>query len=128
MKIRFIVIDDAAFLREVIKDIMTSVDSVCIGEADNGEDAIILASATLPDLVFLDMVLPKQNGIDVARNIKSFSPNSQIIACSTIDNPTLIQNALDVGCDKYIKKPFTREHILTTVSQLFPHEGGLAHG
>lgn len=128
MKIRFIIVDDAAFLREVLKDIMTSVDSLCVGESENGEDAVKLAATSNPDMIFLDMVLPRQNGIDTARQIKRILPSVKIIGCSTIENKTLIENALDAGFDSYIKKPFTKDQILSAVRTAFPKLGELRHG
>lgn len=128
MKIRFIVVDDAAFLREILKNIVTSEGGICVGEATNGADAIPLVQATLPDVVFLDMVMPVKNGVDTAKALKEIFPNIKIIGCSTIDDSTLVKQALDIGFDEYITKPFTRDQILQAISKILPHLGESTHG
>ncbi len=74
MKIRFAVIDDAAFLRELIKNTIISAGGVCVGEASNGNEGIALIQDTIPDVVFLDMVMPLRNGVETARAIKELHP------------------------------------------------------
>src|SRR5438445_12947039 len=101
MKIRFAVVDDAAFLRELIKNIVTAAGGMCVGEAENGEEAVKLIQATLPDLVFMDMVMPEKNGIEAAKAIKELAPDTKIIGCSTIDNDDLIEKAKEAGFDAY---------------------------
>lgn len=123
MKIRFAVVDDAAFLREILKNIVTSAGGICVGEAANGDEAIPLIKGTLPDIVFLDMVMPGRNGIETAKALKEVFPHIKIIGCSTIDDVALVQQAMDAGFDDYITKPFTREHILDAIAKLLPHLG-----
>lgn len=128
MKIRFAVVDDAAFLRELIKNIVVSAGGICVGEAENGEDAVKLVQATLPDLIFLDMVMPLKNGIETAKAVKEFAPDVKIIGCSTIDNEALIEQAHQAGFDAYLTKPFTKDLILKTISKVLPQQGESAHG
>ncbi len=128
MKIRFAVVDDAAFLRELIKNIVTSAGGVCVGEAENGDEAVELTQATLPDLVFMDMVMPGKNGIETARAIKEFAPDIKIVGCSTIDNEDLIERAKDAGFDEYLTKPFTKDQILKIIEKVLPQQGDAAHG
>jgi two-component system chemotaxis response regulator CheY len=128
MKIRFTVIDDAAFLRELIKNIMSSAGHICVGEAENGNDGIRLVSSVLPDLVFLDMVMPLRNGLESARAIKESHPDIMIIGCSTIDNDAMIEKAHEAGFDAYITKPFSKENLLMVVSKVLPQAGESTHG
>lgn len=128
MKIRFAVVDDAAFLRELIKNIVVSAGGICVGEAENGEDAVKLVQATLPDLIFLDMVMPLKNGIETAKAVKEFAPDVKIIGCSTIDNEALIEQAQQAGFDAYLTKPFTKDLILKTISKVLPQQGESTHG
>ncbi|WII73898.1 response regulator [Bdellovibrio sp. 22V] len=128
MKIRFAVIDDAAFLRELIKNIVTSVGGTCVGEAANGDEAIALVESTLPELVFLDMVMPLRNGIETAKVLKELHPDIKIIGCSTIDQDMLVQKAYEAGFDDYVTKPFSKEQILNSISKVLPHLGESSHG
>lgn len=128
MKIRFAVVDDAAFLRELLKNIITSAGGVCIGEAENGDEAVTLVNNTLPDLVMLDMVMPLRNGIDTAKAIKELHPDVKIIGCSTVDQDALVQKAYEAGFDAYIVKPFTKEQVISAIHKVLPHLGESTHG
>jgi two-component system chemotaxis response regulator CheY len=128
MKIRFIVIDDAAFLRELIKNIMSAAGHLCVGEAENGNDGIRLVDSVLPDLVFLDMVMPNRNGLEAARAIKESHPDIKIIGCSTIDSDAMIEKAHEAGFDAYITKPFTKDNLLLVVSKVLSQLGESSHG
>lgn len=128
MKIRFVVVDDAAFLRELVKNIVLAAGGVCVGEASNGNDAISVVQATLPDVVFLDMVMPLKNGIQTAQVLKELHPEIKIIGCSTIDQGELVQKAYQAGFDDYITKPFTKEQILNSLSKVLRDRGEPNHG
>lgn len=128
MKLRFAVIDDAAFLRELIKNIMTSEGAICVGEASNGEEAIDLVNQSLPEVVFLDMVMPLKNGIQTAVSLKEAHPEIKIIGCSTVDQESLVRKAYEAGFDAYILKPFTKEDIMNAVLNVAPHLGDSHHG
>jgi two-component system chemotaxis response regulator CheY len=117
MNIRYAVIDDAAFICELIKNIMKGTGAVFVGEAYNGIDGLTLFERTLPDLIILDMVMPKENGLELARRLREISHEVVIIACSTLDDDTILQNARDVGCDDYIVKPFTKESFLEVIQR-----------
>ncbi|XGC80953.1 response regulator [Bdellovibrio bacteriovorus] len=128
MKIRFVVVDDAAFLRELLKNIITSAGGVCVGEAENGDEAITLVNNTLPDLVMLDMVMPLRNGIETAKAIKELYPEAKIIGCSTVDQDSLVQKAYEAGFDAYIVKPFSKEQVISAIHKVLPHLGESTHG
>lgn len=128
MRYRFVVVDDAGFLREIIKNILVDAGGVCVGEASNGDEAVAIVQATLPDLVILDMVMPQRNGIQTAQAIKELHPEMKIIGCSTIDQETMIQKALAVGFDAYVTKPFSKEDIIKNVTKVFPHLGESING
>lgn len=128
MKIRFAVVDDATFMREVIRSIVVSVGGVCVGEAENGDEAISLIQSTLPDVVFLDMVMPVRNGIETAKILKEIYPHIKIIGCSTIDQQELVVKAIEAGFDTYVLKPFTKEQIINAITEVLPHLRESTHG
>jgi len=119
MSFRYIVIDDAAFVGELVKNILKSTGAVCVGQALNGEEGFRLFEKTLPDLVILDMVMPKENGIELARKIREIDRAAILIACSTLDDANIVENALDLGCNEYVVKPFTKDSLLTVVGKYF---------
>ncbi|MBC7370767.1 MAG: response regulator [Bdellovibrionaceae bacterium] len=120
MSFRYIVIDDAPFVSELVKNILKGSGGLCVGEALNGEEGLKVFQKTLPDLVILDMVMPRQNGIELAREIRLINTEAILIACSTIDEKDIVENAKDIGCNDYIVKPFTRESFLSVIHKHFP--------
>ncbi|MGZ3794012.1 MAG: response regulator [Bdellovibrio sp.] len=128
MKIRFAVADDAAFLRELIKNIVVSAGGICVGEAENGDEAISLVESTLPDLIFLDMVMPVRNGIETAKILKTIHPEIKIIGCSTIDQSGLVEEAFRSGFDSYVLKPFSKDQIINAITEVLPHLRESTHG
>lgn len=90
-----------------------------MGESSDGENVADLVNKTLPDLMVLDIVLPKKNGIEVARQVREINREVRIIACSTLDDKAIIENAMDIGCDSYIVKPFQKEEIIAIVERFF---------
>ena len=128
MRVRFVIADDAPFLRELIRNILSAEGGICVGEAANGDEAIRLVQETLPDIIFLDMVMPLRNGLEAARAIKELHPEVMIIGCSTLDTPDLIQQAMNAGFDSYLTKPFTREQIIDEINKLLSQQGESSHG
>lgn len=111
MKFRFIVIDDAVFIREILKNITESAGGQCVGEAENGRDALELVRKTLPDLIFLDLVMPLKNGFEIIDEIKEIWPEAKIVVCSTLDQPDIIKKLNDKSISGYFSKPFSKSEI-----------------
>ena len=118
MKFRFVIVDDTAFIREIIKNIGESLGGVCVGEGETGMDAIALVRKTLPDLLFLDLVMPIRNGLEVLGEIKEIWPDLKIVACSTLDQQHIIDEALIKGVHHYLTKPFSKEEIELAIDKL----------
>ncbi len=120
MSVRFIVVDDAPFIRELLKNAFQSFGCVCVGEAEDGQEAIEVYRKTLPDLVLLDLVMPIKNGIETAREMKEIWSESVIVACSSLDQGPLLKRALAEGCNSFIVKPFTKKDLLNVMKDYFP--------
>lgn len=118
MDIRFVVVDDAAFLREMIKNVLESEGALCVGESADGVGAAEIVRRVLPDVVILDMVLPQTNGIDIARDIKNLAPSVKVLACSTLDADEIIQKAKCAGADGYLVKPFSKAQLIEEVQNI----------
>lgn len=121
----FIVIDDAAFLRELIKNLLLEKGLRFLGEAADGESGVQLALTALPDLVVIDMVMPKKNGIQAIQEIKAQNSDVKILVCSTLDDEMLLQQAKAAGADEYLVKPFGKNEIYESLSRLFLDLGDL---
>jgi two-component system chemotaxis response regulator CheY len=111
MKFRFIVIDDAVFIREILKNITEGIGGHCVGEAENGREALELVRKTLPDLIYLDLVMPMKNGFEIIDEIKEIWPEAKIVVCSTLDQPDIIKKLNDKSIAGYFSKPFSKIEI-----------------
>jgi two-component system, chemotaxis family, chemotaxis protein CheY len=118
MKFRFVVVDDTAFIREIIKNIGESLGGACVGEGENGREAVELVKKTLPDLLFLDLVMPLKNGLEILEELKEIWPDLKIVACSTLDQQNIIDEARKKGVDHYLTKPFSKEEIELAIDKL----------
>jgi len=105
MKLRILIVDDMAPMRLLIKHYLRSNEAVMVvGEASDGEEALIKAQESQPDVVILDMSLPGASGVEVARKIKSLLPNIYIYLCSAYELNKYRELSLDSPADGFIQK------------------------
>lgn len=117
--LRVAIVDDATFIREIFKQIAISAGWILVWEAEDGEEAIRLAKENPVDLIFMDIVLPKINGIEATKTIlKNTNNDLKIVACSTVDDEQVLMNALEAGCSTYITKPFKLSEIINVVNKI----------
>ncbi len=107
--------DDAPFIREVLRHIFAKTEIEVVGEAVDGEDAIEIVNRENPHVVLMDIVMPRKSGIEAAAAIIKDFPAMKIIACSTVDQNSMVMRALEAGCCNYVTKPFTAEVVLKAV-------------
>jgi two-component system, chemotaxis family, chemotaxis protein CheY len=112
MGFKLVIIDDAPFIREAVRVIAGKAGIEFVGEASDGIEAIELVLRKNPDVVLMDMVLPKKNGIDAAKEILAQRPGVRIVACSTEGQEAMLVRAMDAGCVNFISKPFKTEELL----------------
>jgi two-component system chemotaxis response regulator CheY len=115
MGIKLVIVDDAPFIREAIRGILKGSEVELVAEASDGEEAVLIVQKLQPDVVLMDLVLPKKNGIDAAREILENNPKVKIVACSTEGQEGMLIRALDVGCVNFLAKPFKAEELLKTI-------------
>lgn len=115
MGIKLVIVDDAPFIREVLKQIFIDTDISVIGEAQDGEAGVTMVLNLKPDVVLMDIVMPKKSGIEATVAIMKELPEMKIIACSTADQNSMVLRALDAGCCNFIAKPFKAEDVLKAV-------------
>lgn len=117
MSIKLIIVDDAPFIREVVRHLVADSEIELVGEAKDGQEAVSLAKSTQPDVILMDIVMPVKSGIDATREILEFNPKIKIIACSTLDQPTMVEKALEAGCCQYVVKPFKSKELISVIRQ-----------
>ncbi len=106
-----LVTDDAAFMRMQLKDILTKLGHIVVGEAENGKDAIEKFKELTPELITMDITMPEMNGVDAVKEIKKINSDVKIIMCSAMGQQGMVLDAIQAGANDFIVKPFTRERI-----------------
>ena len=113
-----LICDDAAFMRMMIKDILTKNGYNIAGEAENGLKAIDKYMETKPDLVMMDITMPEMDGIQALKKIKAADPNANIIMCSAMGQQAMVIESIQSGAKDFIVKPFKADRVLKTVSSI----------
>lgn len=115
MAIRVLVVDDAAFMRMMIKDILSKNGYEIIGEAENGVKAIEKYQELRPDLTTMDITMPEMDGINAVKQIKKLDPAAKIIMCSAMGQQSMVIDAIQSGARDFIVKPFQPDRVLEAV-------------
>lgn len=112
------VVDDSDAIRMVLKDIVTIGKHSLVGEINTGVGALEEYIKVKPDIVLLDMAMPKKDGVSVLREIIEFNPNANIIMISASDNQETVKECLNLGAKAYILKPFNFQEVLDTITKV----------
>ena len=113
-----LICDDAAFMRMMIKDILTKNGYNVVGEAENGLKAVERFNETKPDLVLMDITMPEMDGIQALKKIKEMDPSALIIMCSAMGQQAMVIEAIQSGAKDFIVKPFQAERVLEAVKKV----------
>ncbi|BAF60243.1 MAG: response regulator [Pelotomaculum sp.] len=120
---RILIVDDAAFMRMMIKNIVTKNGYEVVGEAENGQVAVELYKQLKPDLVTMDITMPEMNGIDGVKAIRRIDPNANIIMCSAMGQQAMVMEAIQAGAKDFIVKPFQQDRILQAIERVLARAG-----
>ena len=113
-----LICDDAAFMRMMIKDILTKNGYNVAGEAENGAKAVEKYTEVKPDLVLMDITMPEMDGIQALKKIKSTDPAAMVIMCSAMGQQAMVIEAIQAGAKDFIVKPFQAERVLEAVKKV----------
>ncbi len=113
-----LVVDDAAFMRMMIKDILTKNGYNVVGEAENGAKAMEKYNELKPDLVLMDITMPEVDGIQALKNIKAADANAKIVMCSAMGQQAMVIEAIQSGAKDFIVKPFQADRVLEAVKKV----------
>jgi two-component system chemotaxis response regulator CheY len=123
MKGRVLLADDALFMREMIREIIEPDGFEVIGEATDGIEAVEQFRRLQPDIVTMDIVMPRLSGIDAVERIVQLDPSAKIIMCSALGQEALVMEALKAGAKDFVVKPFKPEDVLGTLNKVLEKEG-----
>ena len=113
-----LIVDDAAFIRMMINDILTKNGYNIAAEAENGKVAVDKYNEVKPDLVLMDITMPDMDGIQALKAIKGNDPNAQVIMCSAMGQQAMVIEAIQSGAKDFIVKPFQAERVLEAVKKV----------
>jgi len=119
---RVLIADDASFMRQMIREIIEPEGYEVVGEATNGIEAVEQFEELSPDLVTMDIVMPKRSGIDAVKGILAKHPSARIVMCSALGQETLVMEALQAGARDFIVKPFKPDNVLATLKKILEKE------
>ena len=114
---KIMIVDDAAFMRMMLKDILTKGGHEVIGEAENGLKAVDRYKELSPELVLMDITMPEMDGIGAVRQIRAIDPNAKIIMCSAMGQQAMVLESIQAGARDFIVKPFQAGRIIEAVSK-----------
>ncbi len=111
-KFKIQICDDSILARKQVKDVLISNGCSSIVESKDGMETIEIYKKEKPDLVFMDIVMPKLDGVEAVRQIIEFDPAAKIIMLSSVGTRGQIKDAIEAGAKDFIQKPFKTEHII----------------
>ena len=115
---KILLVDDAAFMRMLIKDTLTKNGYTNILEAADGAIACDIYAAEKPDLVIMDITMPNKDGLETLKEIKAMDPGATIVMCSAMGQETMVMDSIKSGAKDFIVKPFKPERVLSTVKKI----------
>lgn len=113
-----LIVDDAAFMRMMIRDVLTKNGYVVAGEAENGQKAIEKYKELSPDLVIMDITMPEVDGIQAVKEIKKSDSNAKVIMCSAMGQQAMVIEAIQAGARDFIVKPFQADRVIEAVKKV----------
>jgi two-component system chemotaxis response regulator CheY len=118
-KLNVLIVDDAVFIRDILKHIIKRAGHEVVGEAEDGNQAVEMALSHKPDLIIMDIVMPHKTGVQATREILEKLPQTKVIACSTLDQDNMLMKAMEAGAVEYIKKPFNAPDVINIIEGVF---------
>ena len=113
-----LICDDAAFIRMMIKDILTKNGYNIAGEAENGAKAVEKYAELKPDLVLMDITMPEMDGIEALKKIKASDPGASVIMCSAMGQQAMVIESIQSGAKDFIVKPFQADRVIEAVQKV----------
>ncbi len=115
---KILCVDDAAFMRKVIKDTLSKNGYTDIYEAVDGADAVEKYSEIQPDLVIMDITMPNMDGLEALKAIRAKNGNANVVMCSAMGQEAMVIDAIQSGAKDFIVKPFKPDRIMKTVTTI----------
>ena len=112
-----LIADDAAFMRMMIKNILTQNGHEVVGEAQDGEDAVAKYAELKPDVTTMDITMPSKDGIAALKEILAGDPGAKVIMCSALGQEAKVLEAIKLGAKDFVVKPFQADRVVDAVGK-----------
>ena len=117
---KILLVDDAGFMRMMIKNYLTKAGYTDFVEGEDGQRAVELYQQEKPDLVIMDITMPNLDGIGALKEIKKIDPGAKVVMCSAMGQESMVMEAITLGAMDFIVKPSKQERIVQTVNKVLP--------
>ena len=118
MNKRIMIVDDSSTMRQILRRLLEKNGFVIAGLAENGVEAVKRYSEVKPDLVTLDMIMPRQNGLETLKQIKQLDPGAVVVMVSSLSAKDPIMECAKAGANHYILKPFNEDKVMTVLQEV----------
>ncbi len=118
MSKKILLVDDAAFMRMMLKDTLSKEGYTDLFEAVDGADAVDKFGEIGPDLVIMDITMPNMDGLEALKAIRAKDPNANVVMCSAMGQESMVMEAVRSGAKDFIVKPFKPDRVLKTVNAI----------
>lgn len=117
MAVNVLIVDDLAFIKIVLRDILEKAGFRVVGEASNGEQAIAMYQDKKPDAVLMDITMPGMDGLTALKKIREIDAAARVIICSALGQQQLIVQAIQLGAKDFIVKPFQPQRVVSSLKR-----------
>jgi two-component system chemotaxis response regulator CheY len=114
---RVLIVDDAAFMRKMLGDVLAKGGHEVIGEGANGTEAVARYQALRPDIMTLDITMPEKDGLAALREILTLEPSAKIVMCSALGQESKVLEAIKSGAKDFVVKPFQPDRVLDAIGK-----------
>lgn len=116
--VRVLIVEDSMVMRGFLGNFIEEIGCELVGEAVDGVEGLKKYKELMPDLVILDITMPKMNGLEFLKTIKIFDPESNIVICSSLGQEAVVEETLKLGALDFIAKPFADEEVIQKLKDI----------
>ena len=114
---RVLIVDDAAFMRKMLSDVLAKAGHEVVGEGANGTEAVAQYQSLRPDIMTLDITMPEKDGISALKEIIELDPSARVIMCSALGQESKVLESIKLGARDFVVKPFQAERVQEAVAK-----------
>ena len=114
---RVLIVDDAAFMRKMLGDVLAKAGHEVVGEGANGDEAVAQYQSLRPDIMTLDITMPEKDGLAALKEIIAVDPGAKVVMCSALGQESKVLEAIKAGAKDFVVKPFQPDRVLDAIGK-----------